>query len=154
MTFPPPPPPPPAAPAGNRAQTATTSPQPPAVTAIGPPGTFKIELLIFNGYPYMDHWAYWVGSHSNPDIGVLIHAVGDVRNGFSFQIKRSHNFEITRTFPTKRISLQWVDGKHFSEQAMLNNGVLQTDNRPVCAFDTSGSLTGQAISYATRDRLP
>lgn len=84
MTFPPPPPPPPAAPAGNRAQTATTTPQPPAVTAIGPPGTFKIELLIFNGYSYKDHWAYWVGSHSNPDIGVLIHAVGDVEKGLQF----------------------------------------------------------------------
>jgi copper oxidase (laccase) domain-containing protein len=68
---------------------------------------------------------------------VLIHAVGDVKTGFSFQIKRSHNFEITRTFPTKRISLQWVDGKDFNEQAMLNNGVHKIDNRPVCAFEAS-----------------
>lgn len=60
-----------------------------------------------------------------------------LRKGFSFQIKRSRNFEITRTFPTKRISLQWVNGKHFNEQAMLNNGVLKIDNRPVCAFEAS-----------------
>lgn len=33
--------------------------------------------------------------------------------------------------------VKWVDGKHSNEQAMLNHGVHEVDNRPVCAFEAS-----------------
>ncbi|KAJ5573732.1 uncharacterized protein N7459_008159 [Penicillium hispanicum] len=138
MTIPPLPPPlPPPPPAGNKAQAVTTTPKPPVVTTTGPQGAFKVELLIFNGHPYKDHWAYWFESRSDPDVGVVIHVVGDVRKGFEFQIKRSHDFKLTNSQPTKRISLQWIDGKYLDERAMFNNGECKVDKHPVCAFEAS-----------------
>ncbi|KAF4212692.1 hypothetical protein CNMCM8980_000785 [Aspergillus fumigatiaffinis] len=106
-TAPPPPPPPPSA---DRASTLTTVPHPPTVTARSPPRAFLVELLIYNGHPFKDHWAYWVRSRVSPDLGVMIHATRDVRNRFKFKIKRSHDFRTTQNPPTKRIPLQWVDG--------------------------------------------
>ncbi|QQK42088.1 kinase-like domain-containing protein [Penicillium digitatum] len=98
----PPPPPPP----GPRQTTARPqAPLPPAVAPSGPPGAFLVELLIYNGAPFKDHWSYWVRSHQDPDLGVLIHAAGDVRNGFQFKIKRDHDFRATGNLPTKRIPL-------------------------------------------------
>lgn len=82
--VPPPPPPPPL--------IGKTAPKLPSVASEGPAGSYMVELLIFNGWPFKDHWAYWVRSHSDPDIGVQLHATGDVRNGFEFQIKRNYDF--------------------------------------------------------------
>lgn len=84
-----------------------------------------------------DHWAYWICSHHDPETGVLIHATGDVRNGFQFEIKRSHDFRATGNRPSKRIPLQWVDGKYFNEAAMFNHGIRKIDTLPVCAFEAS-----------------
>ncbi|KAH1338197.1 hypothetical protein KXV55_008234 [Aspergillus fumigatus] len=112
-TAPPPPPPPPSA---DRASTLATVPHPPTVASRGPPGAFLVELLIYN---------------------VMIHATGDVRNGFKFEIKRSHDFRTTQNPPTKRIPLQWVDGQYFDEKAMFNNGQYKVDDVPVCRFESS-----------------
>lgn len=117
--------------------TPTSALQPPVVTETGPAGSFMIELLISYGHPFKDHWAYWVRSHSKHDIGVTIHATGDVRNSFIFEIKRSHNIGLSGEITWKRIPLQWVDAAYFDERAMLNNGVHKFDNQPVCAFDAS-----------------
>ena len=102
----------------------------------GPAGAFLVELLIYNGRPFKDYWAYFVRSHANPEIGVLINAAGDVRNGFQFEVKRSHDFNATGNFP-KRIPLQWVDAKYFDEKAMLNDGKRKVDHEPVCGFEAS-----------------
>ncbi|GFF36175.1 hypothetical protein IFM46972_04799 [Aspergillus udagawae] len=134
-SVPPPPPPPP--PSAGGAPAPTLVPQPLAVAEQGPPGAFLVELLIFNGHPFKDHWAYWVRSHANKEIGVKIHATGDVRNGFEFEIKRSSNFHTTEIPPTKRIPLQWVDGQYFDEKAMFNNGVYKIDSVPLCRFEAS-----------------
>ncbi|GIC91489.1 uncharacterized protein Aud_007933 [Aspergillus udagawae] len=134
-SVPPPPPPPPLSAGGAPAPAPV--PQPPAVAEQGPPGAFLVELLIYNGHPFKDHWAYWVRSHSNKEIGVKIHATGDVRNGFKFEIKRSCNFRTTEIPPTKRIPLQWVDGQYFDEKEMFNNGMYKIDNVPVCPFEAS-----------------
>jgi hypothetical protein len=136
--LPPPPPPlPPANVAPVAAPAAAPRPKPPVVAAEGPAGAFLVELLIYNGSPFKDHWAYWVCSHTRPDLGVLIHAAGDVRHGFSFQIKRCHDFKVTGTQPTTTVPLQWVDGRLFNEEAMFNGGVYKADNKPVCGFETS-----------------
>lgn len=55
-----------------------------------------------------------------------------MKDGFKFEISRSHEFDAT-----KRIPLQWVDGKNFDEAAMLNNRKHKIDNEPVCAFEAS-----------------
>lgn len=94
-----------------------------------------VELLIYNGSPFKDHWAYYVRSHTEVDIGVRIHATGDVRNGFKFEVKRSHDLTNTLDIPTKRVPLQWVDAQHFDEEVMLNWGVEKIDERPVCGFE-------------------
>lgn len=132
--LPPPPPPPPAA---KKASSSLPSPKPPVVTRTGPVGAFLVELLIYNGSPFKDHWAYWVRSHNDSDVGVLIHATGDVRNGFTFEIKRSHDFQATGNRPNTRIPLQWVDEMHFNEKRMFNGGNRKVDTSPVCGFEAS-----------------
>jgi len=69
-----------------------------------------------------------VCSQNDPDIGVKIHATGDVRNGFEFEIKWSETLRTTEDMPTTRIPLQWVDAENFDERAMLNNGEYQVNN--------------------------
>jgi hypothetical protein len=125
--------------ASSLARTAT--PVPPDVAAEGPPGAFLVELLISNGAPFKDHWAYWVRSHSDPNIGVKIHATGDVRNGFIFEVQRSLELDDSTTHSITRIPLQWIDGRNFDETVMLNNGQFKLDTEPVCAFEVSAYKT-------------
>ncbi|KAK6593115.1 hypothetical protein H4I95_11489 [Botrytis cinerea] len=101
-----------------------------------PPDTFLVELLTYNGHPYKDHWAYFIRSPSNPSVGVRLHATGDVRNGFRFEIQLDYNLYTTEDIPTKRISLQWVDGGKIP-----NEGLCEADvdmyNRAICSFEES-----------------
>ncbi|KAH8435332.1 uncharacterized protein LDX57_012961 [Aspergillus melleus] len=134
-TAPPPPPPPqPAQPA-----TFPQATSPPAVPPSGSPGAFLVELLIYNGAPFKDHWAYWVRSHQNPDLGVRMHAAGDVMNGFQFEIERAHDLRETGNVPTKRIPLQWVSGEFFVEKDMLKSDgdKDKVDQTPSCDFEAS-----------------
>lgn len=96
-----------------------------------------MELLIYNGAPFMDHWAYWVSTAPSGDHGVKIHATGDVRNGFTFEVKRSHSLIATNEEPTRRVPLQWVDAGYFDERAMHNYGEPTIDDLPVCGFERS-----------------
>ncbi|KAJ5211182.1 hypothetical protein N7491_011002 [Penicillium cf. griseofulvum] len=117
--------------------TSTSPDSKPAVSRTGPTGAFVVELLIWNGSPFKDHWAYFVRSHADPDIGLKIHATGNVRSGFEFEIKRSENLRTTDDVPSKRVLLQLVDEMYFDEKAMLNNGKYKVDNSPVCRFEDS-----------------
>ncbi|KAJ9204631.1 hypothetical protein DTO164E3_1806 [Paecilomyces variotii] len=136
-TAPPPPPPPQGVITKKTAAPSSIPPEQPLVPPTGPTGAFLVELLIYNGAPFKDHWAYYVGSHDEPDIGVKIHATGDVRNGFKFEVKRSENLRTSEDVPTKRIPLQWVDEKYFDKEGMFNNGVYKIDDRPGCGFEAS-----------------
>jgi hypothetical protein len=109
----------------------------PVVRLTGPAGAFLVELLIWNGSPFKDHWAYFVQSHADPHIGVKIHATGSVRSGFEFEIKRSENLQATDDIPSTRVPLQWVGAEYFDEKAMLNDGKYEIDNTPVCPFESS-----------------
>lgn len=129
-----PPPPPPAV---EKFPAPAPVPKPPFVSPIGPEGAFLVELMMYNGSPFKDHWAYWVSSHTNPDIGVAMDAAGDVRSGFEFQNKSSLDLSDSADKPWKRIPLQWVDGKHFNEIKMLNGGKFKVDTTPVCGFESS-----------------
>lgn len=71
----------------------------------GPPGAFLVELLIYNGFPFMDHWAYFVRSHHSSSLGVRIHATGAVNVGFDLEIQRMHNVDTYEDKPYKRIPL-------------------------------------------------
>lgn len=96
-----------------------------------------VELFIYNGAPFKDHWAYWVGSHTHAHLGVLIQAVGDVKEGFRLEVERSHDLNTTVNRPTKRIPLQWVDKEYFDEKLMFNDGIYKLDDTPVCIFEAS-----------------
>ncbi|KAL2754215.1 hypothetical protein ACRALDRAFT_1081339 [Sodiomyces alcalophilus JCM 7366] len=139
---PPAPPTPPGLPPPPIVENASNSTPPPTAKPLtvpleGPPGAFLVELLIFNGSPFKDHWAYFVRSHRNHNVGVYIHATGDVLNGFNFEIKRNHDLEDPENTPTTRIPLQWVAAEHFDEDIMLNHGEYKVDSVPVCSFEAS-----------------
>ncbi|OQE02684.1 hypothetical protein PENVUL_c039G00158 [Penicillium vulpinum] len=109
----------------------------PTLALKGPPGAFKVELLIYNGWSSSDHWAYWVCSHKNTDIGVMIHTAGDPSIGFKIVFKRCHNLQNDPNPPLQRVPLQWIDGKYFDERAMLNNEVPIINDIPVCRFEAT-----------------
>ncbi|KAM0331588.1 hypothetical protein ACHAQA_003267 [Verticillium albo-atrum] len=132
---PPPPPPPPPPPVDSKQTTAPRTPVPPVVLSTGPLGDFLVELLTFSGSPFNDHWAYWISSRNNSDIGLELHATGDVRNGFKLEIKRSYDLTEPGNSPTMRIPLQWVGSEHWNEEVMFNNGVFTFDDTPVCGFE-------------------
>lgn len=131
MHPPPPPPPPQAAPIPSPIHP------PPVVSPTGPPNAFLVELITFNGAPFKDHWAYWIHSPDSPDLGVQIHAAGDVYNGFKREARRSLDFRTAIPVPTKRTPLQWVDGRFFDERAMLNAGSFCDHYAPVTHFEIS-----------------
>ena len=128
---------PPPPPAIKKFSAPASAPKPPVVSPTGPEGAFLVELMIYNGSPFKDHWAYWIFSHTNPDIGVAMDAAGDVRSGFEFQIRRSLDLFDSSNQPWKRVPLQWVDGKHFDRTKMLNGGEFKVDTVPVCGFEAS-----------------
>ncbi|KAJ5519714.1 hypothetical protein N7463_000167 [Penicillium fimorum] len=117
--------------------TSTPAGSKPEVSLTGPTKAFMVELLIWNGSPFKDHWAYFIQSHADPGIGVKIHATGNVKSGFEFEIKRSENLQTTDDIPSTRVPLQWVDERYFDENAMLNDGEYKVDIVPVCRFERS-----------------
>ncbi|TGO58070.1 hypothetical protein BOTNAR_0188g00030 [Botryotinia narcissicola] len=82
--LPPPPPPLPPPPSFSKPFTPAKLPSTPSPPTFGSPNTFLIELLIYNGHPYKDHWAYFIRSPSHTSIGVRLHATGDHR-GYSHE---------------------------------------------------------------------
>lgn len=137
MGAPPPPPPP----STNVSKSSTPAPgpivQPPSVGSIRPAGALLLELIIYNGKPFKDHWAYFVRSSVLPEVGVLIHATDDVRAGFELEIRRNYDFRMTNNQPSKRVPLQWIEAKFVDERAMCNNGTYKFDKNPVCLFEQS-----------------
>ncbi|EGX88141.1 hypothetical protein CCM_09277 [Cordyceps militaris CM01] len=114
-----------------------SAPTPPSVPPNGPAGALLLELLTANGYPFKDHWSYFLGSRGNADVGVVVHATGDVAHGFRLEAKRAFDLGGPGNAPNKRTPLQWLDARHFDEQAMLNHGVLAFDAEPVGAWEES-----------------
>lgn len=131
-------PPPPACPPTTTIPAPAPAAKPPIVSPTGPPGAFLVELLIYNGAPFKDHWAYFVRSHADPGIGTRIHAMGDVRSGFEFQINRQHDLRDPGNSPTNRVPLQWVDAKYFDyEEGVLDDRESRDNNVPLCGFEAS-----------------
>lgn len=110
---------------------------PPVVDTQYSPDAFMVELLIvYNPYPNKDHWAFFIQSHIDPDIGAVIHATGSTKSGFEFEIKRYYDFN-RGTNNGKRIPLQLIDEENINEKAMLNNKKYKLDSTPVCKFEMS-----------------
>lgn len=100
----------------------------PRVALDGPAGSLLLELLTYNGAPFHDHWAFFlVRSGSSGD---RIHAKGDVRVGFEFQIEKGHNIRDTSDLPSKRTPLQWIEAKYLAVEGQENG-----DGRPGSQFE-------------------
>ncbi|KAJ5219931.1 hypothetical protein N7468_009135 [Penicillium chermesinum] len=113
-------------------QMAAHRPHPPAITADRPPGALLVTLLTFNGsLGVLDSFEF------EPEPGIVIHAKGDVRNGFQLEIKRNHNLLEDDPRPSKQIPLQWVGESWINEPAMLNHGIVKIDSAPCCPLEDS-----------------
>ncbi|OAA58291.1 hypothetical protein ISF_06830 [Cordyceps fumosorosea ARSEF 2679] len=135
--IPRPPPPPRRTSAPPVVDNRPAPPSPPSVAASGPPEALLLELLVANGHPFKDHWSYFLRSREHPDVGVVVHATGDVANGFRLEAKRCFNLGEPENQPTKRIPLQWLEGRFFDEQGMMSGGVSKFDEAPVGAWEES-----------------
>ncbi|KPA37637.1 hypothetical protein FLAG1_09549 [Fusarium langsethiae] len=108
----------------------------PVVPEDGPPGALLLHFVIHSGGSFKNHWGYFVRSDYTPNIGTIVHVVGDVKDGFEFEVKRNHDFETASPRPLHIIPLQWVNGKYFND-AMLNDGRQELDDKPVYDFERS-----------------
>ncbi|KAI0111285.1 hypothetical protein GGR51DRAFT_72408 [Nemania sp. FL0031] len=52
-----------------------------------------ISLIIYKSPFFPAHWAMWVPSEANQDIGKRIHIEGDVANGFKLSFNRNYNIK-------------------------------------------------------------
>ena len=68
-------------------------------------------------------------------------------HGFELEIIRSHNLAAdTAKYPTRRVPLQWVDGRWFDEKRMLNDGTRMVDRGAVCGFEEGLCKVGVQVS--------
>lgn len=54
-----------------------------------------VYLIVYNSPLFPAHWALWIPRASPPNLGKLIHATGDARNGFTIAFER--NYDINGT---------------------------------------------------------
>lgn len=142
MPSPPPPPPnlppppptllniPPPPTTTNHSRQAN-QPAEPDVPATGPPNSLLVSLLIYNGWPFADHWEYFIatpytpsgpsGDNNDDVVGVVIQAAGDVRAGFWLEAKRGWSLGLGlgdrdgkgSRVSWRRVPLGWVGGEWF-----------------------------------------
>ncbi|KAM3513432.1 hypothetical protein MY11210_002912 [Beauveria gryllotalpidicola] len=108
------------------------SPTPPSVAyPPGPRDALLLELITANGYPFKDHWSYFVRSRRHPDVGV---------------VKRSFDLGKPDNRPSKAHPAAVADAAaapHLDEQAMLNHGELKFDTVPVGALEERKPVQGR-----------
>ncbi|KND93224.1 hypothetical protein TOPH_02477 [Tolypocladium ophioglossoides CBS 100239] len=117
-TIPPPAPPPAPHPATTKAPVLL---RPPSRRPLPRRGLLGLSSSTYSFT--MNHWAYWVPSNAKPIVGVLIHATGDVRNGFKLETKRK--YDLLGRCPV------------LDEKAMLNGGEGKYDDVPVGGLEVS-----------------
>lgn len=54
-----------------------------------------IYLIVYNSRLFPAHWALWIPSLSEPDIGKRIHAEGDALTGFQIYFERNYDISTT-----------------------------------------------------------
>ncbi|KXX79507.1 hypothetical protein MMYC01_205212 [Madurella mycetomatis] len=95
------------------------------------PNSRLVELLIYNGWPFADHWEYFVANScaSHPDVGTVIQAAGNVRDGFWLEIKRGWDLSVAENRVDTRIGLGWVGEEYFQAEEG------DDETGPVCEFE-------------------
>ncbi|KAK4139012.1 hypothetical protein BT67DRAFT_438325 [Trichocladium antarcticum] len=145
----PPPLPPPPQPDFNPFPTPIPNSEPTApqltIPATPPtPNARLVSLLIYNGWPFADHWEYFVASPIQHDTGTIITAAGNVRVGFALEIKRQWDLRAEGSQPDRRVALGWVGSRLFEDiaegggpggESPEGGGGYEEGPGPVCAFE-------------------
>ncbi|KAK0666964.1 hypothetical protein QBC41DRAFT_229372 [Cercophora samala] len=112
--LPPPPPPPPLPPpellqppASKNAPQQKPSPDL-NVPSTGPPNSVSLSLLVYNGWPFANHWEYFIASPTHPNVGVILQAAGNVKDGFWLEVKRGWDISLPGQKPDQILRLGWV----------------------------------------------
>lgn len=125
--------------------------------ATGPPNARLVSLLIHNGWPFADHWEYFIPDGTSPcsgdgDVGTVVQAAGNVRDGFWLEIQRrchlaaglgdgtgrGSDLKDVDSSKVKKVPLQWVPGRYFETDANTETetGEGEGDGEmPACEFE-------------------
>lgn len=75
------------------------------------PNSRLVFLLVYNGWPFADHWEYFIPSApstNDTNIGTVIQAKGNVRDGFELEIRRAWDLNQEGCVPDEKVGLGWV----------------------------------------------
>ncbi|KAL2683282.1 hypothetical protein Neosp_007752 [[Neocosmospora] mangrovei] len=70
-----------------------------------------IFLIVYNSRLFPAHWAIWIPSQSDPNVGKIVNAAGDVLTGFDITFERNYNIS-AESRPHQLISLGNVQDGH------------------------------------------
>ncbi|KAL2193109.1 hypothetical protein P885DRAFT_81554 [Corynascus similis CBS 632.67] len=120
-------------------------------------GAVLVSLLVYNGYPFADHWEYFAASPADADAGLAVQAAGDVLGGFWLEVRRG--WRIPSSSPSsanssgvgvpKRVPLAWVGEEFFLADSEDSDGsgvvfkggdnhgevVVVVEREPRCEFE-------------------
>ncbi|KAK4691335.1 hypothetical protein P7C71_g5640, partial [Lecanoromycetidae sp. Uapishka_2] len=86
----------------------------------------EIFLIVYNSPLFPAHWAIFIPTTANHDLGKVIHATGDVLNGFALEFKRGYDLSATSRKKTL-IPLCTVDSKYVIDGPADRS----TDQKPI-----------------------
>lgn len=62
--------------------------------------TNSLCLVVYHCHPFKNHMAFFFPSKEKPDVGTLLHASGDVFQGFALEITFGHDIKDGSTKPS------------------------------------------------------
>ena len=95
-----------------------------------------IKLIVYGGGLFDAHWALFIPTTANHQVGKLIHAVGDARNGFTLEFSRNYDLSHT-TRKLEVLPLTTVDSKYIVDTP--GDGTRQKDTNPVDIIEKKAS---------------
>jgi len=114
-----------------------------------------IILVRYPAAPFKDHWAIFIPSTADPNFGTLIQVEGDVKNGFTHNIRRNYNTKATRR-SIRQTVLAKVADKHVhatpSSGAQVRNDTNPRDDieRVALTIPAPGPSMNQTSGNAVR----
>ena len=73
-----------------------------------------IKLIVYPSPLFPAHWALFVPTAANPDVGKIINTTGDVLHGFGLEFKRGYDLVATSS-RKEVIDLCTVDAAHVND---------------------------------------
>ncbi|KAF3221460.1 hypothetical protein TWF192_008649 [Orbilia oligospora] len=70
--------------------------------------TSSISLITYNGGLFKDHWSLFIPTIGE-DIGYRLHATGDLRTGFEFELRERYDLENTNRRHTRTFLSEIAD---------------------------------------------